>query len=101
MLSLKVRSARAAARLAAGRKLVRKTESGSSSSSTSEKSAVGGGPWGRTKMGKMGGIRYEELEGHRSTRSGCHELDFSLSLAGDAEISSNSDNPPGAGGGET
>lgn len=73
MPGVKMRLTKEAATLPKGQKVARGSmASGPSSSSVSEKSAVGGISQERRRMGKGNETRFGELEGDRSTEAGCH-----------------------------
>lgn len=77
-----MRLATEAARLAAGRKLVRGSiKDRSSSSSASGSRALGGRSSRRRVAGRAGESRYVEIEGGGSTTADCREINIGMSLA--------------------
>lgn len=84
--SVRMRSARGAARSTTERKMIKGTiGSWSSSSSASENSAVRRNTEGRRRVIGRGEYKHEKLRGNGSTRAGRGEPDVALSLAPVAE----------------
>lgn len=74
-----------------GRKVIRGSRgSGSSLSSTLEKSAMGERLRGRRRIGRESESRYEEIEGDRSSKARCHDPKTGLSFVRKVQSSSGS-----------